>query len=92
MLKKMGIPIQIGSQITLDFCDGNSETFTVTGILSGGETAKRFAVFFSKSYADSGSQLKDMPLRGLCQTVRRSSDGAGGVQGSNVPYRKRGRS
>lgn len=61
MLKKMGIPIQIGSQITLDFCDGNSETFTVTGILSGGETAKRFAVFFSKSYADSGSQLKDMP-------------------------------
>ena len=61
MLKKMGIPLQIGSQITLDFCDGNSETFTVTGILSGGETAKRFAVFFSKSYADSGSQLKDMP-------------------------------
>ena len=69
MLKKMGIPIQIGSQITLDFCDGNSETFTVTGILSGGETAKRFAVFFSKSYADSGSQLKDMPYEVYAKPV-----------------------
>ena len=43
------------------FYDGNSETFTVSGILKGGETAKQFAVFFSKDYADNGSQLKGMP-------------------------------
>ena len=61
MLKKMGIPAEVGSQVTLDFYDGNSETFTVTGILKGGETAKQFAAFFSKNYAESGSQLKDMP-------------------------------
>ena len=61
MLKKMGIPARAGSLVTLNFYDGNSETFTVSGILKGGETAKQFAVFFSKDYAASGSQLKDMP-------------------------------
>lgn len=61
LLEKMGIAPNIGSQVTLDFYDGNSETFTVSGILKGGETAKQFAVFFSQSYAQNGSQLKDMP-------------------------------
>ena len=59
MLEKMGVAPAAGSEVTLDFYDGNTETFTVTGILKGGETAKQFAVFFSKSYADNGSQLKD---------------------------------
>jgi putative ABC transport system permease protein len=61
MLKKMGIEASIGSQLTLSFYDGNKETFTVTGLLKGGENAKQFAVFFSQSYAESGSQLKDEP-------------------------------
>lgn len=61
MLEKMGIDPSIGSQVTLNFYNGNTETFTVTGILKGGEAAKQFAVFFSKSYADNGSQLKDSP-------------------------------
>ena len=59
MLEKMGIAPNVGSQVTLDFYDGNTETFTVTGILKGGENAKQFAVFFSQSYAENGSQLKD---------------------------------
>lgn len=61
MLKKMNVEPKIGSQITLDFYDGNSETFTVTGILKGNDTAKQFATFFSKDYAENGSQLKDSP-------------------------------
>lgn len=61
MLRRMGVCAEAGSQATLDFYDGNSETFTVSGILKGGETAKQFAVFFSKDYADNGSQLKGMP-------------------------------
>ena len=61
MLEKMGITPSVGSRVTLEFYDGNTETFTVTGILKGGETAKQFAVFFSKSYAENGSQLKDFP-------------------------------
>lgn len=61
MLEKMGIAPNIGSQVTLNFYDGNTETFTVTGILKGGENAKQFAVFFSQRYAENGSQLKDSP-------------------------------
>ena len=61
MLEKMGVAQSAGSEVTLNFYDGNTETFTVTGILKGGETAKQFAVFFSKDYADNGSQLKDSP-------------------------------
>ena len=61
MLEKMGIPTEVGGEITLDFSDGNTETFTVTGLLEGGENAKQFAVFFSQSYAENGSQLKDAP-------------------------------
>ncbi len=61
MLKRMNVEPQIGSRVTLNFYDGNTETFTVTGILKGEETAKQFATFFSKDYADNGSQLKDSP-------------------------------
>lgn len=61
MLEKMGIAPKLGSQVTLDFYDGNTETFTVTGILKGGENAKQFASFFSHSYAENGSQLKESP-------------------------------
>lgn len=61
MLEKMGVAPSAGSEVTLNFYDGNTEIFTVTGILKGGETAKQFAAFFSKDYADNGSQLKDSP-------------------------------
>lgn len=60
-LAKMGIDPAIGSSVTFSFYDGSTETFTVSGIFKGGDTAKQFSVFFSESYAKSGSQLKDMP-------------------------------
>lgn len=61
MLERMGIEPKVGSSVTLDFYDGTEETFTVSGILAGGEEAKQFSVFFSEEYAENGSQLKDMP-------------------------------
>lgn len=61
MLEKMGITPSAGSEVTLSFYDGNTETFTVTGIMKGGENSKQFAAFFSQSYAENGSQLKDVP-------------------------------
>lgn len=61
MLERMGIEPEVGSRVTLDFYDGNEETFTVSGILAGGEDSKQFSVFFSEAYAENGSQLKDMP-------------------------------
>lgn len=60
MLEKIGVK-DVGEKVTLTFYDGQTETFTVSGILKGGDTAKQFPVFFSESYANGGSQLKDMP-------------------------------
>ena len=61
MLKKMGAEPGVGSTVTFSFYDGSTETFTVSGILKGSDEAKQFTVFFSESYAENGSQLKDMP-------------------------------
>lgn len=61
MLEKMGIEPLIGNRVTFTFYDGNTEEFVVSGILKGGDTAKQFSVFFSKGYAENGSQLKNMP-------------------------------
>ena len=61
MLKKMDIKPVVGSSVTLTFYDGSTETFTVSGILKGSDTAKQFSAFFSESYAENGSQLKDAP-------------------------------
>ena len=61
MLERMGIEPEVGSSVTFAFYDGNEETFTVSGILAGGEGAKQLSVFFSEAYAENGSQLKDMP-------------------------------
>ena len=62
MLEKMGVSPAAGSSVTLSFYDGSTETFTVSGILKGVDTAKQFPVFFSESYARNGSQLKDEPF------------------------------
>lgn len=61
MLKKMNISPAVGSKVTLTFYDGNTETFTVSGILKGSDKTKQFSVFFSERYAENGIQLKDTP-------------------------------
>lgn len=61
MLCKMGVEPQVGSSVTFRFYDGNVETFTVSGILEGDDTAKQFPVFLSQGYAERGSQLADRP-------------------------------
>lgn len=60
VLKKLGVAPVVGSKVTFTFYNKITETFTVSGILKGGDTAKQFSVFFSKDYAENGSQLKDM--------------------------------
>lgn len=61
VLKKLGVTPAVGSKVTFTFYNKITETFTVSGILKGGDTAKQFSVFFSKDYAENGSQLKNMP-------------------------------
>ena len=60
-LKKLNVSPEIGSEVTLKFYDGNTETFVVSGIIKG-EATNQFAVFFSRDYAVNGSQLKDSPF------------------------------
>lgn len=59
MLELMGVEAKEGSEVSFTFYDGSKETFTVSGILAGGEGAKQFPVFFPETYAENGSQLKD---------------------------------
>lgn len=61
MLEKMDVEPVVGSCVTLSFYDGSTETFTVSGILKGGVSAKQFSIFLSEGYARNGSQLKDRP-------------------------------
>ena len=61
MLKRLGADPVLGSSITLPFYDGTTETFTLSGILKGNDSAKQFPVFFSEAYATRGSQLKEEP-------------------------------
>lgn len=61
MLEKMGIEPVPANRVTFTFYDGNTEEFVVSGILKGEDTEKQFSVFFSKGYAENGSQLKNMP-------------------------------
>lgn len=61
MLEKLNVSPEIGSKVTLEFYDGNTETFVVSGIIKG-ESTNQFAVFFSRDYAVNGSGLKDSPF------------------------------
>lgn len=62
MLRKMGIEPRVGSSVTFPFYDGSTETFTVSGILAGSDEAKQYSVFFSRGYAEHGSQLAGQPF------------------------------
>ena len=61
MLEKLNVSPEIGSEVTLEFYDGSTETFVVSGIIKG-EATNQFAVFFSRDYAVNGSGLKDSPF------------------------------
>ena len=61
LLQKMDTEPAVGSSVTFHFYDGNTESFTVSGILKGSDTQKQFPVFLSKTYAENGSQLKAEP-------------------------------
>ena len=47
MLEKLNVNPKIGSEVTLEFYDGNVETFIVSGIIKG-EGTNQFAVFFQE--------------------------------------------
>lgn len=58
-LKRLGLPVELGQQITVDWLDGTRETFTVTGLTDDANTAASgvYPLYVSKTYAQTGSQL-----------------------------------
>lgn len=60
LLNKMGIENNIGEELTIDFLDGTTETFIVSGTYSDSHNKDFFPIYLSKEYADNGSQLKDI--------------------------------
>ena len=97
LLQKMGADLKPGSEVTFPFYDGNTERFTVSGILKGSEEAKQFSIFFSEDYAKKGSQLKDAPYEvyarfkdaeamsaGECRELMYSIGAAAGIERKNV--------
>ena len=80
LLEKMGIEPAVGSEAAFHFYDGNTESFTVSGILAGGEGAKQFPIFFSESYARTGSQLKGQPFAVYAKLLGTEGSTAGGCK------------
>lgn len=58
-LELRGGTIDIGDPISLSFYDGTQEIFVLSGLTDTGSTSEVYPVYFSKEYAESGSQLKD---------------------------------
>ena len=65
MLERMGLPAALGTQVTFPFYDGNTETFTVTGLLAGGENASQFSLFFSQPTPRRAASWRRSPMRSM---------------------------
>lgn len=58
-MRQIGQEPKLGSKITVAFYNGITETFTVSGFTVNGSTEKVYSLYFSKEYAEKGSQLKN---------------------------------
>lgn len=58
-LERIGENLSIGDTISFSFYDGTQETFVLSGLTNTGSTSDVYPIYFSKQYAETGSQLKD---------------------------------
>jgi putative ABC transport system permease protein len=56
----MGIEPKIGVTVSLNFLDGTTEEFVISGILNIADKAKIYPILFSEEYSLKGSQLKNI--------------------------------
>lgn len=56
---RIGKEAGVGTKVTFRYYNGEEESFRVSGFTDTGTTGRRFPVYFSKTYAEKGSQLKD---------------------------------
>lgn len=57
-MTQLGLPIELGTKITIPFYDGNTENFTVVGFTDNGSTERVYSLYCSKQYAEKGSQFE----------------------------------
>lgn len=58
-LKRNNKDLKIGDKISFTFYDGKTESFIISGITNTGSTSDVYPIYFSKEYAQNGSQLKN---------------------------------
>lgn len=57
-LQQLGLPSELGVQITIPFYDGSIETFTVVGLTDSGSSERVYSLYCSLEYTWNGSQFK----------------------------------
>lgn len=57
-MKQIGQTPELNTQITVTFYNGVAETYTVTGFTNEGTSEKIYALYYSRDYAESGSQFQ----------------------------------
>lgn len=60
-LEQIGKPTELGTEFTVTFLDGTTESFKVSGFVEGAKGSKQYTMVFSKAYAENGSQMRDIP-------------------------------
>ena len=58
-LSRLGLPAELGTEITIPFYDGTTETFTVVGLTDNGSTERAYSLYCSEEYARDGSQFEN---------------------------------
>lgn len=60
-LEQIGKPAELGTEFTVTFLDGATESFKVSGFIEGAMGSKQYTLVFSKAYAENGPQMKNIP-------------------------------
>lgn len=59
-IERRGLDPQLGTEFTVTFLDGSTETFKVSGFIDEDDPGDVFYLLHSKEYADNGPQLKNV--------------------------------
>lgn len=59
-MERLGLDPQLGTEFTVTFLDGSTDTFKVSGFIDEDDPGNVFYLLHSKEYADKGPQLEDV--------------------------------
>ncbi|MDO5294526.1 MAG: FtsX-like permease family protein [bacterium] len=65
----LGKDAKIGEEISVSYLDGTIEVYKISGFMESEKKINVFPLYFSKEYADYGSQLREIPYEVAAQIV-----------------------